>query len=101
MVTGRDVRELISQIQIGQAEEEDIIEFLRRLVPPVPISVKLEKIDTSLYERLVESHKMAEGAYYKSLVDHPGKIGLHEELRSRLRDIDKAMIGLMVEKADV
>lgn len=49
-------------------------------------------------ERLIVAHVEATAAYSNALSSHPGKIGLHEELRFRLKDIDLAMANLVTKK---
>lgn len=43
MVNDEDVRLLIDRVQSGQAEEEEIVAFLFKLIPPKPIKVRKAK----------------------------------------------------------
>lgn len=43
MVTDEDVRNMIGRIESGQAEEDEIIEFLRMLIKPRAIKVRKQK----------------------------------------------------------
>lgn len=40
MVTDEDVRKMIARVQSGQAEDDEIVEFLLSLIPPKAIDIK-------------------------------------------------------------
>lgn len=43
MVTDEDVRIMIGRLQSGQAEEDEIVAFLFKLIPPKPIKIRKAK----------------------------------------------------------
>ena len=48
-----------------------------------------------LADRLITAHQSATDKYNEALIVYPSKLGLHEELRLRLREVDTAIVDLI------